>query len=76
MARAAINWLGSERKSTPIENVYVIGDTPNDIRCERPINAITIAVATASYSVEQLSDYDLTGCFPDLSGSRHDPVAY
>ena len=67
MARAAIKLAGQRKEINSIENVYVIGDTPNDIRCGKAINAITIAVATASYSVEQLSDYDPDWLFPDLS---------
>lgn len=67
MARAAIKLAGQRKEINSIENVYVIGDTPNDIRCGKAINAITIAVATASYSAEQLSDYDPDWLFPDLS---------
>jgi phosphoglycolate phosphatase-like HAD superfamily hydrolase len=38
------------------ERVYVIGDTPNDLSAGEAIGAFTIAVATGSYSVEQLAE--------------------
>lgn len=38
----------------------VIGDTPSDVACARPIGARTIAVATGSYDVGQLD-----ACRPD-----------
>lgn len=37
------------------EHIYVIGDTPNDIHCGKAIGARTIAVATGSCSIEELS---------------------
>ncbi|MDD4602159.1 hypothetical protein SDC9_43518 [bioreactor metagenome] len=37
------------------KDMFVIGDTPNDIRCGKAINANTIAVATGSYSLEDLA---------------------
>lgn len=38
------------------ENVYVIGDTPHDIRCGQAIDARTIAVATGIHSLEELRE--------------------
>lgn len=37
---------------------YVIGDTPSDIACGKEIGARTIAVATGSYSAEQLAAHE------------------
>jgi phosphoglycolate phosphatase-like HAD superfamily hydrolase len=37
-------------------SVFVIGDTPNDIRCGKLIGAYTVGVATGSYDVRQLQD--------------------
>ncbi len=43
------------------EQIYVIGDTPSDVRCARAIGARAVAVATGSHSVEELLE-----CSPDL----------
>lgn len=46
------------RRALPLANgaerVYVIGDTPADVECGKAIGARTVAVATGSYSLEQL----------------------
>jgi phosphoglycolate phosphatase len=42
------------RKLLGGEEILVIGDTPRDIECGRTIGARTLAVATGSYSLEQL----------------------
>lgn len=39
------------------QQIFVIGDTPNDIRCGKSINAKTIAVATGVYSLEELAKH-------------------
>lgn len=52
-AYSAREFLGAE--------VIIIGDTPNDIDCGRPIGARTIAVATGGHSVAELAEHE-----PDL----------
>ena len=47
------------------ERTIVIGDTPHDIACARAVGARVLAVATGSYSVDQLGDADVV--MPDLS---------
>jgi phosphoglycolate phosphatase-like HAD superfamily hydrolase len=45
------------RRALPLANgatAYVIGDTPHDVACGKAIEARTIAVATGSYTAEQL----------------------
>lgn len=39
----------------PVERMFVIGDTPDDIACGKAIGAPTIAVATGTYTREQLA---------------------
>ena len=47
-------------------DVVVIGDTPADIDCGRALGARAIAVATGSYSVEELAAHDPYAVFADL----------
>lgn len=47
--------------------VDVIGDTGHDITCGRTLGARTIAIATGSWSREQLADYTPDFLFNDLS---------
>ena len=47
--------------------IVIIGDTPADIDCARPIGARAIAVATGRYSVEELAAHAPVAVFPDLS---------
>jgi phosphoglycolate phosphatase len=57
VARAA--WAAVQRKHAPAvlspERVWVIGDTPADVRCGRAIGAKVLAVATGIYSADQLA---------------------
>lgn len=39
------------------QDIVVIGDTPNDISCGRSIGARTIAVATGTFSVDELKPH-------------------
>lgn len=47
-------------------SVVIVGDTPSDIECGRPIGARAIAVATGQYSVETLSEYEPDAVFTNL----------
>jgi phosphoglycolate phosphatase len=48
------------------EEVYVIGDTPYDIRCARPHGARAVAVAAASHSLTDLAAWSPDHLFADL----------
>ncbi len=51
-------------------DVYIIGDTPNDVACAQPFGARSVAVATGLFSVEQLQSAHPDFLFPDLSDDR------
>ncbi len=46
------------------ESTVVIGDTPKDIACGKAMGAMTLAVATGGFSVDELAAYE-----PDLTVS-------
>jgi phosphoglycolate phosphatase len=49
------------------EEILVIGDTPLDIRCARAIQARVVAVATGSFTVEELRQHQPDWAVTDLS---------
>ncbi len=49
------------------EHIVVIGDTPHDVACARAVGAIPVAVATGSFTVEQLRATGADMVFADLS---------
>lgn len=48
-------------------DVVVVGDTPEDVACGRPIGARTVAVATGRFGVPQLRAAGPAHVFPDLA---------
>ena len=50
----------------PGHQVVIIGDTPADIACGRPIGARTIAVATGRYPIDELASHAPHAVFADL----------
>jgi len=52
--------------NTDIQKTFVIGDTPFDINHGRAAGAVTVGVATGSYSREQLEEHDPDHIFDDL----------
>ena len=51
-------------------DVLVVGDTPHDVACARAAGATPVAVATGSYSVEQLRETGAEIVFEDLSDTN------
>jgi phosphoglycolate phosphatase len=49
------------------ENIFVIGDTPHDIRCGKIFGARTIAIATGGFTREQLAAHGPDFVFDDFS---------
>jgi len=62
--RRAAEFLGRELEG---DAIYVIGDTPADIRCGEAIGARAIGVATGHYSVEELRQHDPFAVFANLA---------
>jgi phosphoglycolate phosphatase-like HAD superfamily hydrolase len=56
--------------NVPPANVIVVGDTPNDVECARAANATPVAVATGSYTMEQLREAGAEIVFDDLSDTQ------
>lgn len=48
-------------------DVLVVGDTPHDVACARAADALAVAVATGSYTVEQLKEAGADVVFADLT---------
>jgi phosphoglycolate phosphatase-like HAD superfamily hydrolase len=50
--------------------VIVVGDTPNDVECARVAGALPVAVATGSYTVDDLRATGAEIVFQDLSNTQ------
>lgn len=57
-------------RPVPGDACVIIGDTPSDVACARPIGARAIAVATGSYDVGQLAACAPHSVFADLSDTE------
>ena len=51
-------------------DVYVIGDTPRDIDCARAAGFVAVAIATGSYSADELAAHKPDFLFEDLSDTE------
>jgi len=49
------------------ERIFIIGDTPKDIRCARACGAWAIAVATGAYTSDQLAEHEPDHLFEDFT---------
>jgi len=66
IARSALAELRTQHGDVAADDVWIIGDTPNDIRCGQAIGAHVLAVATGSCSVDELALHQPTLVMPDL----------
>lgn len=59
IARRALT-VAAEHAAGPVDpqSIYVIGDTPHDVRCGNEIEARTVAVASGTYALEELEAED------------------
>lgn len=60
----------ADRHGDTFDLAIVIGDTPRDIACGKAGGARTVAVATGSFSVEQLATHDPDVVLADLSDTE------
>jgi phosphoglycolate phosphatase-like HAD superfamily hydrolase len=51
----------------PAEQIFVVGDTPHDVACARAVGAVPVAVATGSFTADQLRSCGADIVFEDLS---------
>lgn len=58
IARNARAMVEQRLGDVPAERMHVIGDTPHDIHCGKAIGVRTVAVATGTYTSEQLGEHD------------------
>jgi phosphoglycolate phosphatase-like HAD superfamily hydrolase len=49
------------------DEIVIVGDTPSDMTCGRPVGARAIGVATGSYSMSDLVAAGAYAAFPDLA---------
>ncbi len=49
------------------EDIVVVGDTPRDVQCARPVGARAVAVATGRHTVEELEAAGADAVLPDFA---------
>jgi phosphoglycolate phosphatase-like HAD superfamily hydrolase len=71
LVRVAMERAGKHLgRRVPGEDIYVIGDTPRDIRCGKQAGARTVGVATGKSGVEELSSHGPDHVFEDFSNTQ------
>jgi phosphoglycolate phosphatase-like HAD superfamily hydrolase len=70
VAREALAAAHDHLRGRKPQNVWVIGDTPLDVRCARAIGARAVAVATGWHSREELAGSRPDLLLTDLSDAR------
>jgi phosphoglycolate phosphatase len=56
IALDALKMIRREHGDVAAERIWIIGDTPLDVRCAKSIHARSLAVATGSFDREQLAE--------------------
>lgn len=71
VAHAALRAV-NERMRTRVEpsDIWVIGDTPLDVKCARAIGAKAVAVATGWHDLEELAESKPDFLFADLTAAQ------
>src|SRR4051812_1869419 len=54
----------------PADRIFVVGDTPHDVACARAVGAVPVAVATGTFTVDQLKATGADIVFEDLSDTN------
>jgi len=54
--------------SVPYQNCIVVGDTPRDVASAKPYGAVSVAVATGPYSIDELRETGADIVLKDLTG--------
>jgi phosphoglycolate phosphatase len=68
VAREAFRLLEEfHQKPVLLDRLWVIGDTPADVKCGRAIGAKVVAVGTGLYSLEELKAANADYLFADFS---------
>ena len=70
VARTAWQLVRGHHPHVELDRVWVIGDTPSDIRCARAIGAKVLAVATGIFTAEELEPHQPDLLLEDLSDVR------
>ncbi len=70
LARLGLNKLRERLGSLSPRSVLVVGDSPGDIEAAHSIGAVSVAVATGSYSIPQLRPYSPGLLFPSLADTQ------
>jgi phosphoglycolate phosphatase len=67
VAREALKTVCAQVPGVAASEIWVIGDTPSDIRCGRAIGANVLAVATGMFSAAELEEHKPDFCLSDFS---------
>ena len=70
VARDALQKVQLRHPGVPSDRIWVIGDTPSDIRCGRAIGAKVVAVATVMFPADKLEPHQPDILLNDLTQAR------